>query len=286
MTKLPHSSHTIFDVLKDQLAPHQLASLPRSIDIVGEIGIIEIPEELQGLEETVGKAVLETNKNIRTVLAKAGPISAERRLRQFRVIAGSGITETTHKEYGCSFRVDVTKAYFSPRLSLEHDRVADQVHEGETVIDMFAGVGPFAIQIARRRKDVRIYAIDLNEDAIRYLQENIRLNRVGNRVVPVGGDARAVIKASLAGKADRIIMNLPARAIEYVDVACLSLKPEGGIVHYYTFASDPDPLKKAEDELSEAVTKAGRRLERRLHSRVVKGAAPHEWLLVVDGLIR
>lgn len=286
LTELTLKSATIFDVLKDQLSPHQLASLPKAIDIVGEVGVVEIPEELRELERAIGEALLKTNRNIRTVLAKASPISTEKRLRQFRVIAGSGITETTHKEYGCSFRVDLTKAYFSPRLSHEHHRVASQVREGETVVDMFAGVGPFAIQIAKRRKNVCVYAIDLNEDAVIYLRENVKLNRVEDRVIPMSGDARVIIKASLVGKSDRVIMNLPAESIEYVDVACLAIKADGGIMHYYAFASGTDPLKKAENELSEAVMRAGRRFERSLHSRIVRGTAPHEWMLVVDGLVK
>jgi tRNA (guanine37-N1)-methyltransferase len=277
---------TIFDALKDRLAPNQLASLPRSIDIVGDIGIVELPEELHGLEEIVGDAVLRTNKNIHTVLAKVGPVFTDKRLRQLQVIAGSGVTETTHKEYGCMFRVDVTKAYFSPRLSLEHDRVASQVRENETVVDMFAGIGPFAIQIAKRRKNVRVYAIDVNEDAIRYLQENVRLNKVEDKVIVKEGNARTIVETYLVEKSDRIIMNLPVQSARFVDVACLALKPAGGIVHYYTFVSDPDPLAKGKEELSEAVLRAGRRLDRILQSRTVKGTAPHEWLLALDGFIR
>jgi len=286
LTRVAERPRTIFDVLKDQLTASQLASLPRSIDIIGDIAIVELPQELRELEATIGDAILKTNKNVHTVLAKAGPISTDRRLRQLQIIAGSGVTETTHKEYGCSFRVDVTKAYFSPRLSREHDRIARQVKENETVVDMFAGVGPFAIHIAKRRKSVRVYAIDVNEDAIRYLHESVRLNRVEDKVIVMSGDARTIVTNELIGKADRIIMNLPAQSATFIDVACLATKSTGGIVHYYTFTSDPNPLEKAQIELSSGVSKAGRRLDKTLQSRIVKGTAPHEWLLVIDGLIR
>jgi tRNA (guanine37-N1)-methyltransferase len=279
-------SRTVFDVLKDRLAPHELASLPKSIDMVGDVGIVELPSELQGLEATVGDALLRTNKKLRTILAKAGPVTTDKRLRELRVIAGSGNTETTHREFGCVFRVDVTKAYFSPRLSHEHCRVASQVQDNEFVIDLFAGVGPFAIQIARRRQNVHVYAIDVNEDAIRYLRQNVRLNRVEDRITVLSGNAKTVVRSELVGKGDRIIMNLPSQAIEYVDVACLALKPAGGVIHYYTFGSDPNPLEEAQTELVRAVSKTGRRFEKVLHSRLVKGSAPHEWLTAVDGLVR
>jgi len=276
---------TVFDILKDRLAPHELASLPKSVDIIGDVGIVELPSELQAHEATIGDALLRTNKKLRTILAKAGPVTTDKRLRDLRVIAGSGNTETTHREFGSVFRVDVTKAYFSPRLSYEHRRVASQVQDNETVIDLFAGVGPFSIQIAKRKQSVHVYAIDVNEDAIRYLRENVRLNRVDDRVTVLSGDARAVVRSELAGRGDRIIMNLPVQAAEYVDVACLALKPAGGVIHYYTFGSDPNPLEKAQLELAQTVSRTGRRLEKMLHSRLVKGSAPHEWLIAVDGLV-
>jgi len=286
MVKDLKEPRTAFDVLKDQLAPHQLASLPKSIDIIGEVGIVELPEELHGLEATIGDAFLRTNKKLRTILAKVGPVTSDKRLRQLRVIAGSGETETTHREYGCVFRVDVTKVYFSPRLSHEHCRVASQVQQNEVVIDLFAGVGPFAIQIARRTQNVHVYAIDVNEDAVRYLRQNVRLNKVDDGITVLSGDARAIVRSELVGKGDRIIMNLPAQAVRYVDVACLALKPAGGVIHYYTFGSDPNPLKKVEAELLQAVSKTGRSFEKVLDSRLVKGSAPHEWLIAVDGLVR
>jgi len=284
--RVPSRPRTIFEALKDRLPPHQLASLPRSIDIIGDVAVVEIPEELRGSEKLVGKAILETNRSLRTVLAKAGPISTKKRLRSHRVIAGSEITETTHTEYGCIFRLDVTKVYFSPRLSFEHERVASHVRENEIVVDMFAGVGPFAIHIAKRRKTAHVYAIDVNDDAVRYLQQNILLNRVNDMVTAIKGDARAIIQNRLVGKSDRVIMNLPAEAVSYVDAACLGIRPEGGIIHYYTFAEDPDPLERANKEFLEAVLKTGRKPEKDVSSRVVKGTSPHEWQVAIDCFIK
>lgn len=286
LTRVTHKPRTITEALKDLLAPHQLASVPRSIDIIGEIAIVELPEELRGFEALIGKAVLKTNRNVRTVLAKAGPVSTEKRIRHFHVIAGADSTETTHKEYGCLFRVDVAKVYFSPRLSFEHERVASQVRENETVVDMFTGVGPFAIHIAKRRRNIRVYAIDINEDAIKYLRDNVLLNLVDDKVVVMRGDARTVIEEHLAAKSDRVVMNLPSRAAEYVEAACMAIKPEGGVIHYYTFGGYPNPLKKAKEDLSEMLLRVQRRLDKVLYSRIVKGTAPYEWLFALDVLVR
>ena len=286
LTRVTRKPRTITEALKGLLTPNQLASLPRSIDIVGEIAIIELPEELREFESPIGRAILETNRNLRTVLAKAGPVSTEKRIRHFDMIAGADSTETTHREYGCLFRVDVAKVYFSPRLSFEHERVARQVRENETVVDMFAGVGPFAIHIAKRRRNVRVYAIDMNEDAIRCLRDNVLLNNVDDKVVVLRGDARTVIQKNLAAKSDRVVMNHPSRAAEYVEAASMAIKPEGGVIHYYTFGADPNPLEKAKEHLSEMLQRVQRRLDNVLYSRIVRGTAPHEWLCVLDALVR
>ena len=277
---------TFVELLEDKLAPRLLASLPHAIDFVGDIAIIEIPPELDSYRNTIGKALLKAHKNIRTVLAKAGAVSGTYRLREFSIIAGEPRTETIHKEYGCKYYVDVAKAYFSPRLAQEHKRVASQVKEGETVVDMFAGVGPFATQIAKTHENVKAYAIDVNPYAIKFLKKNILLNRVESKVFPIIGEAKQVVKAKLLGVADRVIMNLPEKAIEFVDSACLSLKSEGGIMHFYCFLNASDPLEKVKLQITEAVEKCGRKIEKIPFSKFVRETAPYEWQIVLDAKIR
>jgi len=276
---------TFAELLVDKLSPHLLASLPRSIDLVGDIAIIEIPSELDAYKRIIGEAIFETHKNVRTVLAKAGVVSGTYRLREFSVIAGKPKTETTHKEHGCQYYVDLAKAYFSPRLSYEHKRVASLIKEGETVVDLFAGVGPFAIQIAKTHENVKVYAIDVNPNAVEFLKRNVRLNRVEGKVHPILGDAKQVVKERLVGVGDRVIMNLPEKAIEFVDAACKALKPEGGIVHFYSFVSVSDSLENVTLRFTETVERCGRRMEKILFSRCVRAIAPYEYQVVLDAEI-
>jgi tRNA (guanine37-N1)-methyltransferase len=272
-------------LLEDKLPPHLFASLPKAIDFVGDIAIIEIPPELEAYKALIGEAVLKAHENVQTVLAKAGAVSGTYRLREFSVIAGKQKTETIHKEYGCQYYVDLSKAYFSPRLSYEHNRVASLVKDGETVIDMFAGVGPFAILIAKTHKNVKVYAIDLNPYAVELLQKNIRLNRVEGKVHPILGDAKQVVEEKLVAVADRVIMNLPEKAMEFVDAACRAIKPTGGIIHLYTFISASASLENVKFRFIEAVEKCGRKLEKILFSRIVRATAPCEWQAVIDAII-
>ncbi len=276
----------LLDVLEDKLPPHLLASVPHAIDFVGDIAVIEIPPELIDHKKTIGEAILKTHKRVDTVLAKSGAVRGVFRLREFEVIAGIEKTATIHKEHGCVYHVDLAKAYFSPRLSHEHSRVASQVKEGETVVDMFAGVGPFSILIAKKHENVQVYAIDANPDAVEFSRRNVAANRVERKVIPILGDVQQVVREQLIGVADRVIMNLPEKAIEYVDVACEAIRLEGGIMHYYEFTNAPDPLETARVRLTEAMSQTNRNVKKILLARVVRATAPFTWQVVVDAEIQ
>jgi len=276
---------TFAELLENKLPLHLLASLPHAMDFVGDIAIIEIPPELNAHKSVIGEAVLKSHKSVRTVLAKAGAISGTYRLREFSVIAGEPKTETIHKEYGCQYYVDLAKAYFSPRLSHEHNRVALLVKEDETVVDLFAGVGPFSILIAKTHGNVKVYAIDVNPQAVEFLKKNVRLNRVEGQVHSILGDAKQIVKQRLSAVADRVIMNLPEKAIEFVDAACKALKPTGGTVHFYSFVDASNTLDDVKLDFVCAVEKSGRKVEKILFSRFVRATAPYEWQAVLDAKI-
>jgi tRNA (guanine37-N1)-methyltransferase len=277
---------TLPEALADKLPPHLLACVPRALDAVGDIAIIEIPPELEIHKAAVGEAVLEVHRNVRVVLAKAGKISGTFRLRDFEFLAGEHRTVTVYREHGCVYEVDVAKAYFSPRLGTEHQRVAVLVGEGEVVVDLFAGVGPFAVPIAKRQPTAKVYAIDINADAVEMLKKNARLNRVEAKIFPITGDAREVVDERLAGTADRVIMNLPETASEFIDVACKAIKPGGGIVHFYGFVRLPRTIEDMQQEFSQAVEKSGRYVEAFTCCKMVRETAPFEWQAVLDAKIR
>lgn len=273
------------DFLADKLPPNLLSLVPHAIDFIGDIAIVEIPQELADYKKEIGNATLKAHKQTNTVLAKSGAVKGVYRIRDLELLAGDNKTATVYKEYGCIYHVDVAKAYFSPRLSNEHNRVASQVKTGETVVDLFAGVGPFAIPIAKTNKNALVYAVDVNPDAVYLLKRNITVNRAEKQVVPILGDARHIVKEQLSGKADRVIMNLPETASEFVDVACNAIKPKGGIIHYYCFVYDSEPLETAKTQLAEAV-KQNKRQIKSISAKTVREVAPYAWQVVVDAQIQ
>lgn len=279
-------SETLTEALKDKLPPSLLSEVPQAFDIVGDIVIIDIPPPLKPYEHIIGETILQTHRNIKVVLGKAGDISGVYRIRDYTFLAGERRTRTIHKEFGCTYHVDVGKAYFSPRLSHEHMRVASQVEPSETVVDLFAGVGSFAVLIGKQCPQAKVYAVDLNPDAVELLKLNVQVNRVADRVFPVCVDAREVAKDKLKGVASRVIMNLPETAIDFVDAACSALKPGGGVVHFYGFVRKPDTIEALEQRFAELVELDGRKVESYLCTRSIRETAPFESQVVLDAKIR
>jgi tRNA (guanine37-N1)-methyltransferase len=241
--------------------------LPSSYDTIGSIAVFKIADEVAKYASQIGEAIIATQKSIKTVCSDAGVVD-QYRTRDIKVVAGEKTTETLHKEYGMTFAVDIAKVFFSPRLATERETVAREVAPGETVIDMFAGIGPFSILIAKTRAPDVVYAIDLNPDAIELLKRNISLNKISN-VIPILGDARAEI--GKLEKADRIIMNLPHEASGYIHEAISALKP-GGIIHYYEI-TDEAQLAKRLDEIAD-IARADGRVMREVARRRVKSYSP------------
>jgi len=281
-TEKKQPAETLIQALQDKLPPNQLASLPQALDVIGDIAILEIPQELKAHEALIGEAILKTHKNLKTVLAKAGDISGVYRIRDYTFIAGEHKTQTVHREFGCQYHVDVAKAYFSPRLSHEHERVASLVQSGETVVDLFVGVGPFSVLIGKRNPKVKVYAVDLNPEAVELLKVNVRVNRVENRVFPILADAREIAVTKLKGTADRAIMNLPETAIDFVDAACNVIKPEGGVVHFYAFVRSPDSTENLKQRFSEVVAENGRKVTSFLYAKSIRETAPFESQIALD----
>lgn len=277
--------HTLLEVLQNRLPPHLLAVLPRSFDVVGHIAIVELPNELAPFDELVGKAVLEICPSIRTVMAKASVFSTEYRVRDLTLIAGEDKSVTHYREHGCVFELDVRAVFFSPRLSHERLRVASQVQPSEIVIDMFAGVGPYSILIAKKQPASTVHAVDVNPLAFKFLVSNILANKVLGNVRPIRGDVREVVRSDLSRVADRVIMNLPGSAFGFVNEACLCLKERGGVVHFYSFESGEEPQEAASARLQDRVQASGRKVKSILATRVVKAVAPYRVQVAVDALI-
>jgi tRNA (guanine37-N1)-methyltransferase len=256
----------------------------RSFDVIGDIAVLRVPEELLDKAEEMAEAVMETNRHVKTVLRETGHVDGIYRTRMLEWLKGEMKTETTHREYGCIFKVDLAKVYFSPRLAYERRRLTGLVELGEVVLNMFAGVGSFSIMIARCSQASRVYSVDLNPDAARYMALNVWLNRVSSRVVVIFGEAESVVKRIFTGRVDRVLMPLPMKAYGCLEVAVKALKTGGGHIHYYDFAyagKGDDPVSGVVRKVSEKLVGMGVDFNVDL-CRVIRTVGSNWYQLVVD----
>jgi tRNA (guanine37-N1)-methyltransferase len=272
------------EILKEFVSPEDLAYVYNSYDIVGDIAIVRLTEASQKHGQAVAEAILRVHKNVKTVLGQKSPICGDYRLRELEFIAGEKKTSTIHKESGCLFSVDVRECYFSPRLSYERMRIAKQVKNREVIANMFAGVGCFSIIIAKHSDADKVYSIDVNPVAVKKMQENVGLNRLYEKVVPILGDAKDIIEERLCHIADRVLMPLPGKALEYLSYASLGLKEAGGWIHYYDFEhakKNENPILKIKVKVAEKLESLGADFQIPF-GHVVRATGPNWYQIVLD----
>lgn len=278
--KMMPKPKTLKEAIAGVLDEKLIELLPRSFDIIGSVAILELDNKLRPFAKDIASALKLVHKHIDTVLLKAGPSTGEYRIRPYEVIAGSGNTLTEHKEHGCRYKLDVREVFFTARLSGERLRVASQVRPNECIADMFAGVGPFSITIAKMQPSCKVYAFEINPVAYKFLEENIRLNKVEDRVVAKFGDVRHNYRI-LEGKVDRLIMNLPFSAEKYLDVATKMAKPSGAVVHFYGATEDEDAVVAVEANVSSIIHSLGFNAKF-LWAKELKEVAPKKVVVALD----
>jgi tRNA (guanine37-N1)-methyltransferase len=163
-------------------------------------------------------------------------------------------------------------------------RIAQQVQQGEVILNMFAGVGSYSVIIAKHSKPEKIFSIDINPATIQYMRENIKLNKIEERVIPIHEDSKTAIEERFHNVADRVLMPLPERAYEYLDSALLALNPNGGWIHYYDFEhanKEEAPIEKTKMKVSEKLHTLGADFEVTF-GRVVRTTGSNWYQVVLD----
>ena len=266
-------------VLQNVLSEEENDQLISAFDQIGDIIIVRIPDSLVAKKQVIGKTLLEQVSTANSVFYQSSPVEGDFRTRQLEVIAGEDKTQTEYKENGCKFIVDVEKAFFSPRLSTERERIAGLVEEGEVIINMFGGVGMFSL-LAAKNTACTVYNIDLNPVASQLCKENAQINKLKGEVISLNGDATQIINEQLVGKADRILMLLPERSDEFLDSALHGLKNKG-VIHYYSHihADKKQDAVKLSEEHFLSINKIHAEI---LSSRNVRPVGPRFYQTVVD----
>ncbi len=237
-----------------------IPSLPRH-DLIGGIAVMAEPD-------TAGaELLLAQRRSIHTVLFAESEVEGEFRTRRWSLLAGKDTRKTVCMEHGQKFLIDLEKAFFSSRLVTERQRVLQMVENGETVLDMFAGVGPFAIVLAKRAG--KVIASELNPSAVTLIEQNIKLNKISN-VLPFLADARH-LDLILEKGFDRIVMNLPHGATCFLPFAFRLIK-SGGTIHWYAVVSKEGMLIPVLEKFP----------VKKIREHRVRSYAPGRWHVVYD----
>ena len=178
------------------------------------------------------------------------------------------VGEVQHHENGYTYILDPRKVMFSQGNRLEKLRMAALVIESglhERVADMFAGIGYFTIPVAGSGGD--IHAMEINPVAFEYLQRNIIVNGLSERVTASLGNCRDL----LSGTYNRIIMG-HFDAMTMLPSALQHVEP-GSVIHVHSIGSVEDPIR-------ECCKSAGFSPSIIVHN--VKKYRPHAWHVVQD----
>jgi len=269
-------------LLKGVLADEELSQVYSSFDMIGNIAIIKIPDSLLTKKNIIGEVILQSIKNLKSVFLQRSSVSGEYRLRGLELIAGDEKYVTYYREYGCKFLVNVATSYFSPRLSTERLRISNLVSPGEIVVNMFAGVGTFSVIMAKKHQ-IKVYNIDSNLDAYILSIINSKINRLKDRVFSIHGDSQEVLRSNrFKDRIDRVLLPLPERAHEFVDISINCLKPSGG--HLHIFSHIKSDTKSQVVPNSEAYIRnlfSNYNFEIK-HTQIVRDVAPRIYQTVTD----
>ncbi len=213
--------------LKLKLAKDKEALLPQGWEMVGDVLTLRLPPELENDKQRVAAAYAEV-LGARAVLLERGIVQGAWRRPQVELVYGSD-TETVHPEGDILYKLDPAKVMFSSGNFEEKQSMRRLPCAGETVVDMFAGIGYFTLPMAKHASPRLVWACELNPDSYGYLRENIQMNGVEDRVIAVLGDNRSLLGTRFA---DRILMGYIGGTAAFLPKA-FAMAKQGGLIHFH-----------------------------------------------------
>ena len=271
------------DVLAEdkRFTKDELRLLPRSFDIIGEIIIVQIPYALEKKSKIVAETLLKQHKNARAVYAR-GKFFGRLRKPKLKWLAGKKILETTYRESGCIFKLNIKTCFFSPRLATDRLDIARMCKPKERVIVLFSGIAPYGIVISKNAVVKKVVCVEISKECSKYALENVKLNRLWNTEI-IQGDVKRIcpILKKKGELFDRIIMGRPQLKETFLKEA-LMISKKGTIIHFQDFVKEPEIINKvSEKRILDAARKAKRKVKI-LDIKFLRELAPRKHNIRVD----
>ena len=170
-------------------------------------------------------------------LALKGEITGPERRPNTKLLLGES-SWVTHREHGINYSFDVTKSMFSAGNLPERGRIGDLDCSGETILDLYAGIGYYTLPLLVRAGAAHVHACEWSEDAVHALKHNLEANNVAERCTVHAGDNRVAVvdggsAAEVVGSCDRVMLGLLPSSEKGWPLALAALKPEGGWLHLH-----------------------------------------------------
>jgi tRNA wybutosine-synthesizing protein 2 len=255
--------------------------LPSGFHRLGRVVLLRLPETLRSSFAAIGAAWCQ-ERGVTAVLRHAAATEGELRLPRLELIAGAD-AETEVVEYGVRYRLDAQRILFARGNRTERHRAGALTRRGEVVADLFAGVGYFTLPAAVTGHASRVWAVEKNPVAYRYLTENVHRNGVAECVECLRGDNRETELP--LGSFDRVFLGYLPSSVPWIPHALPLLKPAGGALHVHLVVGHRGGRIAAEAEVRRAAERAGASVTE-ITSRVVKAYGPGRDHVVVDLVAR
>ncbi len=170
-------------------------------------------------------------------VARKGEISGDERRPDVEMLLGED-GWVTHREHGIDYSFDVTKSMFSAGNLSERGRIGELSCTGETVLDLYAGIGYYTLPLLLRAGATHVHACEWSEDSLHALGHNLTANGVADRCTVHQGDNRVALAdggsaADALGSCDRVMLGLLPNSKDGWPLALAALKPEGGWLHLH-----------------------------------------------------
>ena len=201
-----------------------------SFSKIGHILHMNLKDNLLPYKTAIAQIFMDKTPGCRTVINKAQSIDNTFRNFQIDLLVGDPDYQVQTKENGVVFEFDFSTVYWNPRLSTEHERLVAKLNPNDVFYDVFAGVGPFAVPAGKKR--VNVLANDLNPHSFKWLEHNVKRNKVQSQVKTFNKDGRDFIlqdvKNHLLERIEKreedmieysihIAMNLPGLAVTFLN---------------------------------------------------------------------
>ncbi|KAI5291313.1 tRNA(m(1)G37)methyltransferase, partial [Ascosphaera atra] len=191
---LDYDYWTYQDIITSILPEQEVEEAPVGFSHVGHVAHFNMRDEYLPYRYLIAEILLDKQSTVKSVINKIDDVGSTSKFRTFdyELLGGDPNMNVHVRQQNCDFYFDYSKVYWNSRLEAEHMRLVDKFKRGETVCDVMAGVGPFALPAAK--KQCFVWANDLNPHGFDCMKLNARKNKVQDFVRPSCQDGRAFIK--------------------------------------------------------------------------------------------